>query len=306
MYLATSGLPTATLADAIRPLILLLLLCSAASAQDEKIRLWLRGDDFGYTHASNMAMEKAFEEGFMSSASLLVPGPWFSESAAMAVAHPDWNVGVHLTITSEWNVLRWRPVSPISAVPSLVAADGHLYTSGYRPGPADPAGLRATHMPNLAEVEREFRAQIARARSSGLEIQYVDCHMGMACREDMLPITRKIAADNCVPIAGRQTFPEMQNFGLNWDQRTPAEGHRLLEAELRKLTPGLWMYVAHPAADTPELRAVDTNSGERWARQRSSVLALWTDPQIRQLIDELGIELVGPRDLFDYQTCAPK
>jgi hypothetical protein len=66
------------------------------------------------------------------------------------------------------------------------------------------------------------------------------------------------------------------------------------------------MYVAHPAVDTAELRAVDTRSGERWAHQRNSVLALWTDPAIRALIDELGIELVGPRDLFDYQACAPR
>jgi hypothetical protein len=140
----------------------------------------------------------------------------------------------------------------------------------------------------------------------GVNVAYVNCHMGMACREEILPITRKIAAENCMPIAGRQSFPGMQNFSLDWDQRTPEEGRRLLEAELRKLTPGLWMYVAHPAADTPELRAVDTNSGERWARQRNSVLALWTAPQIRKLIDELGIELVGPRDLFDYQACTPR
>ena len=98
----------------------------------------------------------------------------------------------------------------------------------------------------------------------------------------------------------------MQRFSLAWDHRTPAEGRRLLEAELRKLTPGLWMYVAHPAADTPERHAVDTNSSGRWARQRSSVLALWADPQIRNLIGELGIELVGPRDLFDYQACTPR
>jgi hypothetical protein len=295
----------------MRAILLVSIFCAATAgldAQDGKIRLWLRGDDFGYTHASNMAMETAFEEGFMSSAGLLVPGPWFSESASMALAHPDWNVGVHLTISSEWNVLRWRPVSPISEVPSLVASDGYLYTSGYRASSATPRpdDLRAFHEPNLVEVEKEFRAQVERAKAAGLNIQYVDCHMGMACREEILPITRKIAAENCIPIAGSQSFPGMRNISLAWDQRTPAEGRRLLEAELRKLTPGLWMYVAHPAVDTPELRAVDTDSGERWAHQRSSVLALWTDPDVRKLIDELGIELVGPRDLFDYEACRPR
>jgi predicted glycoside hydrolase/deacetylase ChbG (UPF0249 family) len=288
--------------------LLVACICTPAWAQDGKIRLWLRGDDFGYTHASNVAMEKTFNEGIMTSASLLMPGPWASESAALAVANPDWSIGVHLTITSEWNVLRWRPVSPISEVPSLVAPDGYLWGNGYRPGPADPdlTSLRATHRPNPAEVEKEFRAQIERAKTLGLNVEYVDCHMDMACREELLPITRKLAAENCIPIAGRQSFPQMQNFGLDWDERTPAEGRRLLTAQLRKLTPGLWMYVAHPAADSPELRAVDTESGERWARQRGSVMALWTDPEIRALIDELGIELVGPRDVFDYQACQPQ
>ncbi len=140
----------------------------------------------------------------------------------------------------------------------------------------------------------------------GVRVEYVDCHMGMACREELLPITRKLAADHCIPIAGTQSFPQMQRFGLDWDERTLEEGRRLLDAELRKLTPGLWMYVAHPAADSPELRAVDTEVGECWARQRSAVMALWTDPQTRTLIEELGIELVGPRDVFDYQACAPR
>lgn len=287
-----------------------LAVCSAVPtwAQDDKIRLWLRGDDFGYTHASNVAMEKAFNEGIMTSASLLIPGPWASESAAMAVANPDWSVGIHLTITSEWNVLRWRPVSPINEVPSLVAPDGYLWGNGYRPGPADTdlTSLRASHLPDPDEVEREFRAQIERAKALGLNVEYLDCHMGMACREELLPITRKLAAENCIPIAGSQTFPGLGRIRLDWNERTPAEGRRLLAAELRKLTPGLWMYVAHPAADSPELRAVDTVSGERWARQRSSVMALWTDPEIRDLIDDLDIELVGPRDVFDYQACEPK
>lgn len=293
----------------MRTLILFVLFCSALPAQDGKIRLWLRGDDFGYTHASNMAMKQAFDEGFMSSGSLLVPGPWFAETAAMAKANPEWSVGVHLTITAEWNMLRWGPVSPVSEVPSLVAPDGYFHTSGYRPSSRtepQPGDLRAFHEPKLAEVEREFRAQVERAKSMGVNVAYVDCHMGMACREEILPITRKIAAENCIPIAGRQSFPELQNFSLDWDQRTPEEGRRLFEARLRALTPGLWMFVDHPAVDTPELRGVDSNSGESWARLRSSVLAIWTDPEIRKLIDELGIELVGPRDVFDYQSCKPR
>lgn len=295
----------------MRRFVLLFAVLSAAlplRAQDSTIRLWLRGDDFGYTHASNVAMEAAFNKGHMTSASVLVPGPWFAETAAMAVVNPDWSIGIHLTITSEWNVLRWRPVSPIGEVPSLVAPDGYLWGSGYRPGRGDPelTSPRANHFPEPAEVEKEFRAQIERAKAMGVRVEYVDCHMGIACRESLLPITRKLAAENCIPIAGRQSFPELGRVRINWDERTLAEGRRLLSDELRRLQPGLWMYVAHPAADSPELRSVDTVTGDRWARQRSAVTALWSDPGIRALIDELGIELVGPRDLFDYDACEPK
>jgi hypothetical protein len=65
----------------MRTPILPLLLCSALSAQGGNIRLWLRGDDFGYTHASNVAMDEAFNSGLMTSGSLLVPGSWFDRLA---------------------------------------------------------------------------------------------------------------------------------------------------------------------------------------------------------------------------------
>ncbi len=98
----------------------------------------------------------------------------------------------------------------------------------------------------------------------------------------------------------------LQSIRVQWNERTPEEGKRLLAEQLRQLKPGLWLYVDHPAADTPELRAVDTVVGDRWARERSSVLATWADPAIRAMIEDLGIELVSPRRLFDYSTCRPK
>ena len=274
-----------------------------------KIRLWVRGDDFGYSHASNIAMEKAFSEGIMQSASVLAPGPWFKETAAILREHPEWSVGVHLTITSEWNTLRWRPVSPISEVPSLVAPDGYLWGFGYgRPKPPDRLSDDspwAEHAPDLGEVEAEFRAQIEKAKSTGVRLDYIDCHMGLACREDILPITRRLAKEYCLAISSDNMF-DLGRVSITWDRRTPEEAKQVLSAELRKLPPGTWLYVAHPAADTPELRAVDANDGEQWARQRSSVLSAWTDPEIRRLINELGIELINARALFDYEACKPK
>jgi predicted glycoside hydrolase/deacetylase ChbG (UPF0249 family) len=292
----------------IRTLALLLSLGIAASAA-EPIRLIVRGDDFGYTHSSNTAMQQAFADGVMTSGSLLVPGPWFAETARMVKKHPEWSVGIHLTLTSEWNTLRWRSVSPISAVPSLIAPDGYLWGFGY--GSREPPGRKpdaspwAEHKPDLAEVEREFRAQIDRALAMGVDIDYVDCHMGLACREEIAPITRKLAQEYCLAISSGMMFNETR-FQPDYPNDTPAGIEAGLLAALRALKPGLHLYVGHPAADTPELRAVDTGDGERWALRRSSVLRAWTLPAVKAEIKRRGIELVSIGDLFDKSACRPR
>jgi hypothetical protein len=129
--------------------------------------------------------------------------------------------------------------------------------------------------------------------------------MGMACREDLLPVTRKLAKEYCLGISSVGMFGE-KRFSAKADANTPAAFTAALLAELEKLTPGLYLYVDHPAVDTPELRAVDSNDGRRWADIRSSVLAAWTDPSVQSLVKARNIELVPMRDLFDRTACAPR
>ena len=112
-------------------------------------------------------------------------------------------------------------------------------------------------------AEREFRAQIDRALALGVRIDYVDCHMGMACREDLIPVTRKLAKEYCLGVSSVGMFGE-QRLSAKGATNTPAAFTTALVTELEGLTPGLFLYVDHPAVDTPELRAVDTESGERW------------------------------------------
>lgn len=288
----------------VLPFFLLIGLCAAQAQAQQKIRLIVRGDDFGYTHASNEALEPAFNRGVMTSASVLVPGPWFAETARIVKEHPEWSVGVHLTITSEWNTLRWAPVAPAAAVPSLVAPDGFLWAFGYRsPKPADwPADGApwAEHAPDPAQAEKEFRAQIERALALGVKLDYLDCHMGMACREDLMPVTRKLAQEFCLGISGG--FGE-KRFSVRAAVNTPGAMKAALLEALGKLEPGLYLYVDHPAADTPELRAVDTNDGPRWADIRSSVLAAWTDPEVIAMVRAKNIELTPIGALFDRGAC---
>ncbi len=241
----------------------------------------------------------------MTSASMLVPGPWFREAAALVRANPQWRVGVHLTITSEFDRLRWSPVLPHTETGSLVAPDGAMWGGGYF---VDDPGLSAAHRPfwtsgppDSAEVERELRAQIRYAQDSGIRVDYLDCHMGMACRQ-LLPIVQRLAAELCVPIPEQGLLGERE-VNLEDVQNSTEAGTRVVIEMLESLTPGVWRYIGHPAHDTPELRAVDSEWGPRLARGRDATRRVWQDPAVKRVIDDRGIRLVSPADLWDYEAC---
>lgn len=129
--------------------------------------LIIHADDAGVTHSVNQAIETMFEAGAISSASIIVPSPWFPEIAAFARAHPQYDFGVHLALTSEWQYLRWAGASPSDRIPSLLDAQGFLWAS------AEDA---ARH-DRLDQVRAELRAQIERARKFGVPITHLDAHM---------------------------------------------------------------------------------------------------------------------------------
>ena len=150
----------------------------------------LHADDVGMCHGANRAYLELFRAGRLDSGSVMVPCPWFPEIAAEAVADPTLDLGVHLTLTSEWHGYRWGPISTRSTASGLLDADGFF--------PRNVIALRAALVPEAAEAE--MRAQIERAIDGGIDVTHLDTHMGAALVPELLPATLRLALEFRLPL----------------------------------------------------------------------------------------------------------
>src|SRR5277367_1058511 len=153
--------------------------------------LVLHADDLGMNHSVNRAIFEALDKGWVTSASILVPCPWFPEVVKWAKEHPNADLGIHQALNSEWTTLRWGPVSPKDKVPSLLDPDGYL--------PLDTPEV--AHNAKLSEVESELHAQIDRAQSEGIHLTHLDSHMGALFESsDLYKVYQKMGYNYALPI----------------------------------------------------------------------------------------------------------
>jgi predicted glycoside hydrolase/deacetylase ChbG (UPF0249 family) len=267
---------------------ILLSFYTVSVSRAEDIRLIVRGDDLGMTQGSIVAFEKGFKEGVLTCASLLVVAPWFEAAADLIRRNPDWCIGVHLCLIGEWQGYRWRPVTPWSRVPSLVDADGFLF-----PAPDE----LWSNKPKPEDMEAEFRAQIELALKKGVKLQYIDIHY--AANADVQRIVRKLSKEYGLPISG--TLGEKYAISV---YKTPVD--QKLEAALKlidRLTPGLWLWVAHPGIESPEQNAlVHTSPEDRFTdggvgRHRAAETGVLTSKAVKDAIAKKKIRLTTYRDL---------
>src|SRR5262249_42972450 len=132
-----------------------------------------------------------------TSASIIVPAPWFPELAAFAKAHPEYDFGLHLALTSEWTMnaarvgLRWAGVSSRERIPSLLDPDGFLWSSSQ--------AVATNVKPEEARIE--MRAQIERARQFGVPFTHFDTHMDALTRTpELTAVYRDLSREYRTPI----------------------------------------------------------------------------------------------------------
>jgi hypothetical protein len=163
----------------------------------------LHVDDLGMCHGGNRAYLDLAKRGFATCGSAMVPCPWFREIAE-AAADPGLDLGVHLTLTSEWRHYRWRPLSTTSRASGLIDDEGYLWR--------DLASLRARLVPEAAEAE--LRAQIEAAFAAGLRPTHIDAHMAAAMLPELLDAHVRLAIEyGLVPVLPR---------GIRWAPDRPA------------------------------------------------------------------------------------
>jgi len=262
----------------------------------------INADDIGMCQATLPAFSNLAEAGLVSSGSVMVPCPWFPEVADFCRCHPSVDIGVHLTLTSEWDGYRWGPISTRDPASGVIDAEGYFYRNQSMWADIDPQA-----------IEAEMRAQVRRAREAGLDLTHINCHMFATLDARLVGRYVKLALDERLPALmvrqpqwveilseraismweaqGLPVFDHMREMYLN----RPAEG-RLQQARevFDDLPPGLTYFMLHPAQNTAELRAITDDWPQRVADYETFLSA-----ELRDHVRKAGVQVIGWRALRD-------
>ena len=266
--------------------------------------LIIHADDLGMSHSVNRATFEAFENGWITSASILVPCPWFPEVARWARAHPNADLGIHLALNSEWTGFRWGPIASRATVASLLDADGYL--------PLLDTEVVARARP--AEIDRELRAQIDHARKSGLTLTHLDSHMATLFRTpEFFEVYRKLGRAYGLPVL-------IERIGDRGGEQsvsgTAAQADALVdrvisispgvakedwvqayEKMLAPLPPGVYQLIVHLGYDDEEMRGATFDHPDWGAAWRQNDLELVKSARFRNFLREQRFVLVGWKNL---------
>jgi hypothetical protein len=265
--------------------------------------LIVHADDVAETHSVNAATFKSLENGYVNSASIMVPCPWFAEAADFAKAHPDADLGLHLTLTSERVFYRWGPVAPRDTVASLVDANGYFHHDWDQHPRIEPK-----------HVETELRAQIERALEMGVRPTHLDSHQYRLIEngKDIFEVLLRLGHEYHLPVfVARDWFNDHPYLPASLGPQDIVLDHTVTigpgvppekwadfyRDALKNLQPGVTEFVIHVAFDDEELRAATRERptwGSAW-RQRD--FDFFSSSEFRKLLEQQRIQLITWRQL---------
>lgn len=278
--------------------LLHLLSSLAVYAQSNPPRLIIRADDMGSFHASNVACLKTYRDGIISSVEVMAVTPWFPEAVKMLRENPGLDVGLHLVLTSEWDNIKWRP---LTHVPSLMDPNGYFFPM-MGPNPAYP-GLSVTENKwNIQEIEQEFRAQIELALKNIPQISHLSGHMGaLQFHKEVAELVHRLAAEYNLTVVDRNdpaSTYTLESVGYDGPKKTAEEKIESFIRTLDKLQPGKdYLFLDHPAFDNDEMSTVGHIGYAGVGKDRQGVTDLFTSAKVKQAIKEKGIKLISYNEL---------
>ncbi|WP_241686611.1 polysaccharide deacetylase family protein [Flavobacterium sp. YO12] len=219
--------------------------------------LIIHADDAGLSHSENQATIKALQNGSVNSYSIMVPCPWFFEMATFAKENPNYDCGIHLTLTCEWENYKFGPILPVSEVSSLVDQNGYFYKTR--------KDFRNNAKPS--EIKKELTAQIERALQFNIQPTHLDSHMcSIGVTPEILEIYKELGRTYNLPVFINKGFVESISLSdEKYDFTNTLLADNLLigyytdfeKGELKKsyekaldnVIPGFNVFLLHPAFD---------------------------------------------------------
>jgi predicted glycoside hydrolase/deacetylase ChbG (UPF0249 family) len=233
------------------------------------------------SHAADVSCIKVATKGISRSVEIMVPCPWFFEAAHLLKQNPGIDVGVHLTLTSEWDGIKWGPITPSSSLTdadgNFLSATGDWYNKNYK----------------MEEVEAELRKQIELAKREIPNVTHLSSHMGAPdCKPELLALVKKLAMEYKL-IYETEGLTEIPDFG--WDKATSkAEKEAAFVSMLKSLKPGnTYLFVEHPSNESEEMKAVGNKAMLTVARDRHWITEVFTSDLVMKTIKAKGIELIN-------------
>jgi chitin disaccharide deacetylase len=265
--------------------------------------LIVHADDLGMAHTVNAASVKGLESGLVTSASVMVPCPWFPEIAAYAKAHPEADLGLHLTLTSEWKHFRWGGVLTRDRAKSLYAPDGYLY----------PSEAEAAAKIDVKEAEAEIRAQIERSIQFGMKPTHLDSHMGTLYQTKALfEMLLRVGREHRLPVMVARDWTVQAPFLPSILTPDDVVIERMVDVlpdvpperwaafytdAVKNLKPGVTVLIAHLAYDDEEMRAISADHPDWGAAWRQRDFDYFTGEEFRKALRDNDVKLITWREV---------
>ena len=276
--------------------------------RDSKL-LIIHADDMGLAHSVNTACIKAFENMGITSGSIMVPCPWAPEIMTYVKDHPGLDVGIHLTMTAEWDLYKWGGITSSDQIPSLLDKNNYFYAS------VEELGKSAKG----ADAEKELKAQIDRAIASGVQPTHLDTHMGsVMANPELIKVYLDLSDIYHLPILFPRAYLGMfpPDLAKSMDSKFfLLDNLFMLDANMitgkwidaykkgiEAMKPGLNEMIVHLAIDNDEMQAISKGHNDYGSAWRQQDLDLVSGSEFKELLKTNHIILIGWRQIRDLMN----